>query len=83
MRSAFGDLFAVIEHRNPFADAHDDPHVMFDEKDGEAKFFLRESDELHELDFFGRVHSGGGFIQQEKFRPGRSARTISRRRWSP
>ena len=33
-------------------------------------FFLRESDELHELDFFRRVHSGSGFIEQKKLWPG-------------
>ena len=40
IRSSFGDLLSVIEHGNALADAHDDPHVVFDEKNGEAEFFL-------------------------------------------
>ena len=70
IRSAFGDFLSVVEHSNALADAHDDLHVVLNEKNGEAKFFLRESDKLHELDFFRRIHSGGGFIEQKKLWPG-------------
>ena len=56
VRGPLGDLLAVVEHRNSLADTHHDFHVMLDEKNGKAKFLLRKSDQLHELDFLGRVH---------------------------
>ena len=34
---ALGDLLAVVEDRDPVADAHDDPHVVLDEQDREAE----------------------------------------------
>ena len=34
---ALGDLLAVVEHRDPVADAHDHPHVVLDEQDRQAE----------------------------------------------
>ena len=41
---------------------------MLHQQDGEAILVLDEADELHQLDFLGRVHPGGGFIQQQQLR---------------
>ena len=33
LRRPLGDLLAVVEHRDPVADAHDHAHVVLDEQD--------------------------------------------------
>ena len=65
--SALGDLHAVIEDGDTLADAHDDLHRVFDEEDGQGELFLDLLNEADEFDFFGRVHAGGGFVEEEKF----------------
>ena len=48
------------------ADAHDDFHVVFDEENGQAEALHVElSDHVHEFAFFGGVHAGGGFVEQQ------------------
>ena len=69
VRGALGDLLAVVEHRDSLADAHDDFHVVLDEQHGESELLLDESDQLHQLDFLGRVHPGGRFVEQEQLWP--------------
>ena len=69
-RRALGDLHAVVEHGDALADAHDDLHVVLDEQHRDAEFFLRKTDQVHELDFFRGIHAGGGLVEQEQLRAG-------------
>ena len=71
--SALGDLHAVIEDGDTLADAHDDLHRVFDEEDGQGELFLDLLNEADEFDFFGRVHAGGGFVEEEELRLRREA----------
>ena len=50
-RRAFGDLDAVIQDGNAFADTHDHLHVMFNQQNGDLKFLFDEPDELGEFRF--------------------------------
>ena len=67
-RRAFGDLHAVIEHGDALADAHDDLHVVLDQQHGDLKLVLDEADEPRQLHLLGRVHAGGGFVEQQQLR---------------
>jgi hypothetical protein len=70
---AFGDLHAIIEDGDARADTHDDLHRVFHEEDGEAELFLDLLDQADELDLLGRIHAGGGFVEQEELRLGGQA----------
>jgi hypothetical protein len=70
---AFGDLHTVVEDGDALADAHDDFHRVLHEEDGEVELFLDLLDQADEFDFLGRVHAGGGFVEQEEFRFRREA----------
>src|SRR5438132_14391070 len=61
------DRFTVIEDGDPFADAHDQLHVVLDEPDADAETVADEADELHEVLLFQKVHAGGGFVEKENF----------------
>ena len=70
---ALGDLHAVIEDGDALAHAHDDFHRVLHEEDGEVELFLDLLDEADELHFLGRVHAGGGLVEEEQLRLGREA----------
>ena len=67
---ACGDDLAVINDNDPFTDAHNKAHVVFDEEDGHPEPGPDEGDGLHQLGGFGGVHAGGGLVQQEDLGPG-------------
>src|ERR1035437_9952982 len=67
---AGGGGFAVVQHDDALADAHDDLHVVFDNEDGEVEAGADGLDGVHEVAFFGGVHAGGGLIQEEDFGAG-------------
>src|SRR4030042_1770628 len=55
----------MIQNDNPFAEVHDDLHVMLDEKNPYS-LFPDLADEFHELSRFFKAQAAGGFIQKEK-----------------
>ena len=84
-RRALGDDLAVVEDRDPVADAHDDAHVVLDEQDGQAQLGAELADEIGHLAGLAVVHAGGGFVEQEELRagrrgPARSQAGVGRRR---
>src|SRR3954453_185562 len=70
-RRTLGDHFAVVEDRDPVADAHDDAHVMFDEQDRQAHLRPELPDEVGHLARLAVVHAGRRFVQEEELRTGR------------
>ena len=54
---ALGDLLAVVEHRDPVADAHDHLHVVLDEEDRQAELAPQLVDQRHHLGGLARVHA--------------------------
>ena len=48
-RRALGDLLAVVEHRDPVGDAHDDLHVVLDQQDRQAELVAQLPDEARQL----------------------------------
>src|ERR1700722_15154696 len=65
-RRPFGDFHAVIEHGDAFAHTHYNAHRMLDEEDGELELFAHARDEFYEVGFFGRVHAGSRFVEQQQ-----------------
>jgi hypothetical protein len=65
-RGTLSDFLAVIEDGNAFTDAHDNFHVVLDEKDRKLETILNEADEIHEIDLLGGVHASGGFVEEEE-----------------
>ena len=60
---------AVVEHRHPVADAHDELDVVLDEEDGDAGV-ADAADALDQVLPLGRVHAGGGLVEQQQARLG-------------
>ena len=63
-----GDDLAVVEDGHPVADAHDHPHVVLDEQDGQAELGAQAPDEVGHLAGLARVHAGRGLIEQQQLR---------------
>ena len=64
---AFGDHLAVVEHRDPVGETHDDLHVVLDQQDGDATV----ADLAHEVAqtvLLDRVHPGGRLVEQQELR---------------
>ena len=57
---------AVVEHRDPLGDAHDELHVVLDEQDRELQVVPHLADEADELERLLRVHPGGGLVQEQE-----------------
>ena len=57
---------AVVEHRDPLGDAHDELHVVLDEQDGELQVVAHLADEADELQRFLRVHPRGGLVEEQE-----------------
>ena len=68
-RGALGDDLAVVEDRDPVADAHDDAHVVLDEQDGQPELGPEAADEVGHLARLAGVHAGRRFVEQEQLRP--------------
>ena len=68
VRGALGDLLAVVEHRDPVADAHDHPHVVLDEQDRDAQLPADAGDEVGHLAGLDRVHAGRRLVEQQEAR---------------
>ena len=64
-----GDRLAVIDDLDAVADAHHDSHVVFDKHDRQVKFVADLFDQADEVLLFGRIHAGGGFVEQQQLRP--------------
>src|SRR5262245_28045623 len=60
--NTLGDLLAVIEHGNPVAQAHHEPHVVLDEKQRLAVGADALKQAL-QIRGFRRVHPGGGLVE--------------------
>ena len=50
------------------ADVHDQLHIVLDQEDADLEAVADEADEIHQLDFFLRIHPGSGFVEQQDFR---------------
>src|SRR5262249_34461901 len=68
--NTLGDLLAVIEHGNPVAQAHHEPHVVLDEKQRLAVGADALKQAL-QIRGFRRVHPGGGLVEGERVGRGR------------
>ena len=66
---AVGDALAVVEHGDPVAQAHDQLDVVLDQQDGDARV-ADAADAVHEVLALGRVHAGGGLVEQQQARLG-------------
>ena len=71
LERALGDLGAVVEGDDPVRDALDDVHVVLDHEDRVAAVRAQLLDQLRDLVRLGRVHPGGGLVEQEQARIGR------------
>ncbi len=67
---AFGDFYAVIQHRDVFTHRHHHTHRVFDEEDGEIETLMNLADQADQVDFLRGVHAGGGFVQEKQARLG-------------
>src|SRR5262245_13175211 len=67
--SAFGDLFAVVDHDDAVGDRHDDVHVVLDQNDGEPPR-AELPDQADDVRALLAVHSRGGLVEQEHRRLG-------------
>ena len=63
---AFGDLFAVVEHDDAVADAHDEPHVVLDEHDRDAHLVANVAHHVDQIFFFLGVHARARLVEQEQ-----------------
>ena len=70
-RRPFGDLLAVVEDRDPVADAHDHAHVVLDEQDRQAQLVPDPAEEGHHRGRLGRVHARRRLVEQQQLGPGR------------
>ena len=52
----------VLKNVNPFADAHHQFHVVFDEQDRQVEGVAYLANEAHQFRLLLRVHSGGRLI---------------------
>ena len=59
---------AVVEDGDPVADAHDDPHVVLDEQDGQAELGSQPADEVGQVARLLGVHAGGRLVEQQELR---------------
>ena len=75
---ALGDDLAVVEDRDPVADAHDDPHVVLDEQDRQPELGPEPADEVGHLARLAAVHAGRRLVEQEQLRVASRARGRSR-----
>ena len=69
VRLAVGDALAVVEHRHPVAEAHDQFDVVLDEQDGDARV-ADAADAVDQVLPLGRVHAGGRLVEQQQSRLG-------------
>src|ERR671917_718581 len=65
-RRALGDLLAVIQHGYPVGDAHDHPHLVLDEEDGDPPLLPQPPDELREARGLLRVHPRRRLVEEEQ-----------------
>ena len=65
---ALRDLLAEIEHRDPFADAHDNLHVVLDQQDRQVQVATQPGDELGHLAGLAGIHASGRLVQQQQLR---------------
>ena len=63
---ALGDLLAVVEHRDPVADAHHDPHVVLDQQDRDPEVAADPADQVGHLARLDGVHPGRRLVEQEQ-----------------
>ena len=64
-RAALRDLAAEIEHREPIADAHDQPHVVFDQQQGHAAI-AQLRNHRHQRNRLRRIHTGRRLVEQQQ-----------------
>ena len=63
---AFGDAFTVVQHGDAVADAHDDPHVVLDEQNGDPKVVAQPRNQRRHLGGLSRVHSRRRLVEQQE-----------------
>ena len=68
-RPALGDLPAELQHDDPVADAHDQPHVVLDEQHGDAGV-ADLADQVEQRRLLGRVEPGRRLVQAQQRRLG-------------
>jgi hypothetical protein len=64
-RGSIGDLGAEVENRDLPAHAHYQPHVVVDQKDGEA-IGIDGFDQLADALLLHRIHARGGLIEDQQ-----------------
>src|SRR5215211_5224751 len=64
-----GDLLSELQHHDAVGNAHDQPHVVLDEQDGDAPVAYRPDELEHRL-LLRRVEPGGGLVQAQQRRLG-------------
>ena len=62
--AAFGDFLTMVEDDHLVGERGDNVELVLDDEDGEAEG-VEGFNLLGELERFGRVHAGGGFVEQE------------------
>src|SRR5699024_1569429 len=63
---ALGDDLAEVEHTDTLTDAHDQIHVMLDQKDGNVEGIPDLDDVVHQLGGLGGVHARRRLVQQQE-----------------
>src|SRR5882757_5559033 len=66
-RPALGDLLAELQHHEPVAYAHDQPHVVLDEQHGHP-VVADAPDQLEERVLFRRVEAGRRLVEAQQSR---------------
>jgi hypothetical protein len=62
---AIGDDLAVMQHDDPFRDAHHRLHIVLDEQNGHVGA-VELDDEAREIGLLGRVHAGHRLVEQKQ-----------------
>src|SRR5262245_48466836 len=67
---AASDCLSIINNLDPFADSHYHFHIVFDQKNRQAKSISYLLDETHQFVLFRGVQACRGLIKQQELRPG-------------
>src|SRR5919107_2203846 len=61
-----GDLLPVVKYRHPVGDAHDHPHLVFDQEDGDPTLLPEAPDQIRQPRRLLRVHPGRRLVEEEE-----------------
>src|SRR5690625_1248383 len=64
-RGSVTDFASVVQYDHAIGNVHHHAHVVFDQNDGGAEFFIHIQNEAAHVLFFFKVHARHGFVHQQ------------------